>query len=74
MCIRDSCNPYRETLGARIRADVFGYAAPGNPEKAASMAYREATLTNAKNGLYGAMFTAAMLACAAVCSLSLIHI
>lgn len=62
------CNPYRETLGARIRADVFGYAAPGNPEKAASMAYREATLTNAKNGLYGAMFTAAMLACAAVCS------
>lgn len=61
------CNPYRETLGARIRSDVYGYAAPGNPEKAASMAYREAVLTNSKNGIYGAMFTAAMLATAAVC-------
>ena len=61
------CNPYRETLGARIRADVYGYAAPGNPEKAASMAYREAVLTNSKNGIYGAMFAAAMLAAAAVC-------
>jgi len=59
------CNPHRETLGAQIRADAYGYAAPGDPERAASMAWRDATLTNAKNGLYGAMLVAAMLAAAA---------
>ncbi|MFF0753663.1 ADP-ribosylglycohydrolase family protein [Streptomyces sp. NPDC004267] len=58
-------NPFREWIGALIRADVHGWTHPGDPAGAARQAYRDAVLTHTGNGVYGAMFVAAALAEAA---------
>ncbi|WP_326730669.1 ADP-ribosylglycohydrolase family protein [Streptomyces phaeochromogenes] len=58
-------NPFREWIGALIRADAHGWTNPGAPATAAEQAHRDATLTHTANGVYAAMFTAAAIAEAA---------
>jgi ADP-ribosylglycohydrolase len=58
-------NPFREWIGALIRADVHGWTNPGDPAAAAEQAHRDATLTHTANGVYAAMFIAAVIAAAA---------
>jgi len=55
-------NPFREWIGAQIRADVHGWANPGDPAGAARAAYRDAVLSHTANGVYGAMYAAALTA------------
>lgn len=61
-------NPYREWIGAQIRADIWGYVCPGQPQKAAELAYRDASISHTRNGIYGAMWVAAMVAAGYVTS------
>jgi len=60
----DKNNPYCEWIGADIRSDPWGYIAAGWPEKAAGMAYRDAVLSHRRQGVYGAMYFAAVIAAA----------
>ncbi|MFE9674988.1 ADP-ribosylglycohydrolase family protein [Streptomyces sp. NPDC006259] len=57
-------NPYQEWIGALIRADVYGWTSPGLPRRAASLARRDAVLSHTGNGVYGAMWAAALVAAA----------
>ncbi|MFE6069512.1 ADP-ribosylglycohydrolase family protein [Streptomyces sp. NPDC056525] len=57
-------NPYQEWIGALIRADVHGWTSPGDPRRAASLARRDAVLSHTGNGVYGAMWAAALIAAA----------
>ncbi|KUO12912.1 ADP-ribosylglycohydrolase family protein [Streptomyces sp. DSM 15324] len=57
-------NPYQEWIGALIRADVYGWTSPGAPRRAASLARRDAVLSHTGNGVYGAMWSAALIAAA----------
>jgi ADP-ribosylglycohydrolase len=59
-------NPFREWIGAQIRADLWGYVTPGWPEKGAELAHRDAYLSHRANGIYGEMFFAAMISAALV--------
>jgi hypothetical protein len=64
--IRRLRNPYREWIGAQIRADGWAFCCAGNPEKAAEFAWRDAHWTHERNGIYGEMMFAAMQAAAFV--------
>jgi ADP-ribosylglycohydrolase len=52
-------NPFREWIGARLRVDVYGWAAGGDPVRAARMAWEDARVSHTANGVYAAMFMAA---------------
>ena len=59
-------NPFREWIGALIRADVYGWAHPGDVRAAARLAWTDARLSHTRNGLYGAMWAAALCSAALV--------
>ncbi|MGN9914021.1 ADP-ribosylglycohydrolase family protein [Phytohabitans sp. LJ34] len=61
-------NPFREWIGAQIRTDVYGWAAPGRPKAAAALAYRDAVVSHVGDGVSGAMWVAALTAAAVVAS------
>jgi ADP-ribosylglycohydrolase len=55
-------NPCRQSLGAMIRCDPFGWTAPGNPALAAEMAYKDAVTSQRRNGIYAGIFFAVAMA------------
>ncbi|MFF7383777.1 ADP-ribosylglycohydrolase family protein [Streptomyces griseoluteus] len=57
-------NPFREWIGALIRADVHGWTNAGDPGAAAAQAHRDAVLTHTCTGVHAAMFAAAVIAAA----------
>jgi ADP-ribosylglycohydrolase len=61
-------NPYREWIGAQIRADMWGYVSPGRPRQAAALAFKDAALSHTANGIYGEMWAAALIAACLVAS------
>jgi ADP-ribosylglycohydrolase len=52
-------NPFREWIGARLRVDAYGWVVGGDPAAAARMAWADARVSHAANGVYAAMFMAA---------------
>jgi ADP-ribosylglycohydrolase len=53
-------NPFREWIGARLRVDAYGWASGGDPVLAARMAWEDARVSHTANGVYAAMFMAAV--------------
>ena len=59
-------NPFREWIGALIRTDLLGWVSPGDVSTAARLAWTDARLSHTRNGVYGAMWAAALGAAAVV--------
>ncbi|SKC71749.1 ADP-ribosylglycohydrolase family protein [Krasilnikoviella flava] len=59
-------NPFREWIGALIRTDLLGWVSPGDVRGAARLAWTDARLSHTRNGVYGAMWAAALAAAAVV--------
>ncbi len=55
-------NPCRQSLGAQIRCDPWGWCAPGHPAQAARWAYRDAANSQVRNGIYSGIFFSVLLA------------
>jgi ADP-ribosylglycohydrolase len=64
--VGEARNPYREWIGALIRADAVGWTLPGRPDAAARLVYFDASLSHRCNGIYAAMWGAALVSLACV--------
>jgi len=53
-------NDFNDWIGARIRADIYGWVLPGRPEMAVELAGRDAALSHRDEGVHGAAFIAAL--------------
>ncbi|WP_419863658.1 ADP-ribosylglycohydrolase family protein [Candidatus Poriferisodalis sp.] len=58
----DECsdNEFNDWIGAQIRADMYGWVAPGEPALAVELAARDARLSHRGEGVYGAQAVAAI--------------
>ena len=57
-------NPFSEWVGAAMRAELWGLLAPGRPNIACRYALCDAAISHQGNGIYGALFVAAMVSLA----------
>ena len=55
-----------EQIGGQIFIDPWGLVSPGNPEQAASLAAKAASVTHGGNGVYGGVFVACCISLAFV--------
>lgn len=55
-------NPCRQSLGAQIRCDPWGWGAPANPALAARMGYKDAVNSQTRNGIYSGIFFPVLMA------------
>ncbi|HLO98326.1 MAG TPA: ADP-ribosylglycohydrolase family protein [Fimbriimonas sp.] len=62
VALRQYRNPYREWIGAAIRADGWAFGFAGNPEHAARAAQQDARYTHERNGEYSEIFFSAWIA------------
>ena len=53
-------NWFRHSTGAVLRADIWAMVAPGNPQVAAAFAWHDASIDHAEEGVWAAMFIAAV--------------
>ncbi|QJD85757.1 ADP-ribosylglycohydrolase family protein [Cohnella herbarum] len=59
-------NPFREWIGAQMRGAICGMVAPGNPKEAAKLAWKDAVVSHANNGVLGEIFNAVFVSLAFV--------
>lgn len=59
-------NPCSHWIGAMMKAEICGWLSPGRPDRAIELAYRDAIIAHETEGVYGALFNAAMIAAAFV--------
>ena len=59
-------NPYREWIGGQMRGEVWGLLCPGRPADTIEYAYRDSVVSCDRNGVYGELYDAALIAAAFV--------
>ena len=53
-------NPFNEWIGAQMRGGICGMAAPGDPGRAAELAWKDGCISHANNGILGEIFSAVL--------------
>lgn len=61
-------NPFSDWIGAQMRGEIHGLIAPGRPDLAAELSYKDAIISHVKEGVYGEIFNSVMVSLAFVMS------